>query len=63
MALNGSGPNIQTCKALLKYAEKLAVQSSRYHVADSPIIKEYLDNTYNIESKYIAYGAGLHPTC
>jgi glycosyltransferase involved in cell wall biosynthesis len=48
-------------KKFLKYAEKLAVQSSRFHVADSPVIKEYLDHKYNIKSKYIAYGAGLHP--
>jgi len=45
----------------LKYAEQLAVQSSSYHIADSPVIKEYLDTTYNINSKYIAYGAGLNP--
>ena len=45
----------------LKYAEKLAVQSSRFYVADSPVIKEYLDNKYNIKSKYIAYGANLYP--
>jgi glycosyltransferase involved in cell wall biosynthesis len=45
----------------LKYAEKLAVNLSRYHIADSPVIKEYLDKTYNINSKYIAYGAGLYP--
>jgi len=45
----------------LKYAEKLAVRSSRFHVADSPVIKDYLDNKYNIKSKYIAYGADLHP--
>ncbi len=48
-------------RSFLKYAEKLAVQSSRYHVADSPVIKDYLDNKYNINTKYIAYGAGLYP--
>lgn len=48
-------------RAFLKYAEKLAVLSSKYHVADSPVIKEYLDNKYKINSKYIAYGAGLYP--
>jgi glycosyltransferase involved in cell wall biosynthesis len=48
-------------RRFLKYAEKLAVQSSRHHIADSPVIKEYLDNTYHIKSKYIAYGAGLYP--
>ena len=45
----------------LKFAEKLAVQSSKFHVADSPVIKEYLDSKYNINSKYIAYGASLDP--
>lgn len=48
-------------RRFLKYAEKLAVQSSRFHVADSPVIKEYLDSTYNIKSKYLAYGACLCP--
>jgi len=48
-------------RRFLKYAEKLAVRSSRFHIADSPVIKEYLDNTYNIKSKYIAYGANLYP--
>lgn len=45
----------------LKYAEKLAVNSSRFHVADSSVIKEYLDEKYGIRSKYIAYGADLQP--
>jgi glycosyltransferase involved in cell wall biosynthesis len=48
-------------RSFLKIAEKLAVQSSRFHVADSPVIKEYLDNKYRINCKYIAYGAGLYP--
>ncbi len=48
-------------RKFLQYAEKLAVQSSRFHIADSPVIKEYLDKTYSIESKYIAYGASLYP--
>jgi glycosyltransferase involved in cell wall biosynthesis len=48
-------------RSFLKLAEKLAVQSSKFHVADSPVIKEYLDNKYKINSKYIAYGAGLYP--
>ena len=48
-------------KRFLKYAEKLAVLSSHYHIADSPVIKEYLDQTYHINAKYIAYGAGLNP--
>jgi glycosyltransferase involved in cell wall biosynthesis len=48
-------------KKFLKYAEKLAVQSSSFHIADSQVIKKYLDTKYNIKSKYIAYGAGLYP--
>jgi glycosyltransferase involved in cell wall biosynthesis len=47
-------------RTFLKLAEKLAVQSSRFHVADSPVIKQYLDAKYGINSKYIAYGAGLY---
>jgi glycosyltransferase involved in cell wall biosynthesis len=46
-------------RRFLKYAEKLAVQSSRFHIADSPVIKKYLDANYHIDSKYIAYGAEL----
>jgi glycosyltransferase involved in cell wall biosynthesis len=46
-------------REFLKFAELLAVQSSRFHVADSPMIKEYLDNKYSIRCKYIAYGAEL----
>ena len=48
-------------RRFLKYAEKLAVKSSDFHVADSPVIKEYLDKEYSIKSKYIAYGAELNP--
>ena len=48
-------------RAFLKFAEKLAVNSSRFHVADSPVIKEYLDKKYRINSKYIGYGANLIP--
>ncbi len=47
-------------RAFLKFAESLAVQSSRFHIADSPVIKEYIDNKYKINSKYIGYGAGLY---
>jgi len=48
-------------RRFLKYAEKLAIRSSHHHIADSPVIKDYLDTTYNINSKYIAYGADLYP--
>ncbi|MFK7781772.1 DUF1972 domain-containing protein [Psychroserpens sp.] len=43
----------------LKYAERLGVKSSDYLVADSIGIKEYLKQTYEVDSKYIAYGAKL----
>ena len=41
----------------LKYAEKLAVRFSRYHIADSVAIKKYLDEKYSINSCFIPYGA------
>jgi glycosyltransferase involved in cell wall biosynthesis len=43
----------------LKYAEKLAVKYSHYFVADSTVIKTYVEEKYNIESKYIPYGAEI----
>lgn len=46
-------------RRFLKYAEKLAVKGSDYHIADSPVIKTYLDEKYKIHSKYIAYGADV----
>lgn len=41
----------------LKYAEKLAVKSSNYLVADSIGIQNYLQREYNAKSEFIAYGA------
>tara|TARA_B110000459_G_scaffold202732_1_gene256671 strand:+ start:1207 stop:2283 length:1077 start_codon:yes stop_codon:yes gene_type:complete len=41
----------------LKFAEKLAVSYSDALIADSIGIKEYLDSKYNLDSKYIPYGA------
>lgn len=43
----------------LKYAEKLAVKYSQYYIADSLVIKSYLSEKYNINSKYIPYGADV----
>ena len=43
----------------LKYAERLGVKSSDYLVADSIGIQNYLKETYNVNSRYIAYGAEL----
>jgi len=41
----------------LKYAERLGVKSSDFLVADSIGIQSYLKSTYDVDSKYIAYGA------
>jgi len=46
-------------QAFLRYAEKLAVKYSRFYISDSPVIKSYLGEKYNIDSKYIPYGADL----
>ncbi|GLU51241.1 DUF1972 domain-containing protein [Dyadobacter frigoris] len=43
----------------LKYAEKLAVKHSHFYISDSRVIKTYLQNTYQIDSRYIPYGADL----
>jgi glycosyltransferase involved in cell wall biosynthesis len=43
----------------LRYAEKLAVKHSQYYISDSLVIKSYLADKYNINSKYIPYGADL----
>lgn len=46
-------------KKFLKYAERLAVHSSHFLIADSLGIQSYLKNTYEVNSKYIAYGANV----
>jgi glycosyltransferase involved in cell wall biosynthesis len=46
-------------RRFLKYAESLAVKSSDFLVADSKGIQDYLKETYNVSSKYIAYGSFL----
>ena len=43
----------------LKYAEKLAVKYSEFYISDSLVIKQYLGDKYNVNSKYIPYGADL----
>lgn len=43
----------------LKYAENLGVKSSDYLISDSIGIQNHLKQTYNVDSKYIAYGAEL----
>jgi len=44
----------------LKYAEKLAVKYSQFFISDSLVIKSYLKDKYNIDSRYIPYGADLY---
>jgi len=43
----------------LKYAESLAVKSSNYLISDSIGIQNYIKETYDKNSKYIAYGANV----
>lgn len=44
----------------LKHAERLAVKYSEHYIADSMVIKSYLNEKYSINSKYIPYGADLY---
>lgn len=46
-------------RLFLKYAEKLAVRFSHFHIADSVAIKKYLDEKYGITSQFIPYGATI----
>lgn len=46
-------------QAFLKVAESLAVKSSNFLISDSIGIQNYLNEKYNVSSKYIAYGADL----
>lgn len=46
----------------LKYAEKLAIKTSDYLIADSIGIQDYLFKNHNVKSNYIAYGAELFNT-
>lgn len=46
-------------KKFLHYAESLAVKKSNYLISDSIGIQNYLQDTYNAKSTYIAYGAHL----
>jgi glycosyltransferase involved in cell wall biosynthesis len=48
-------------RQFLEYAERWAVKSGDFHVADSPILKSYFDNKYGLNSEYIAYGATIFP--
>jgi glycosyltransferase involved in cell wall biosynthesis len=44
-------------RLFLRFAERLAVKYSHYHVADSIGIQQYLKLKYNIESTYLPYGS------
>ncbi|HUS01356.1 MAG TPA: DUF1972 domain-containing protein [Chitinophagaceae bacterium] len=44
-------------RKFLLYAEKLAVTSGDFLIADSVSIKKYLDEKYHVNSEYIPYGA------
>jgi len=46
-------------RRFLKYAEGLAVKHSQFHIADSPAIKEYIDNSYAVDCQFIPYGVSL----
>lgn len=46
-------------QAFLRYAEKLAVKHSQFHIADATGIQEYLQEKYKIHAEYIPYGASL----
>jgi glycosyltransferase involved in cell wall biosynthesis len=46
-------------RKFLLYAEKLGVKYSDYLISDSLGIKEYLNEKYNADSTFIAYGATL----
>ncbi len=52
----------QYVQKFLQFAEKLAVKSSDYLVADSLGIQQYLYSKYQAESIYIPYGADLFTT-
>lgn len=49
-------------RLFLKYAEKLAVNSSHLLIADSEAIAEYLLKSYDKNSVYIPYGADVFDT-
>jgi glycosyltransferase involved in cell wall biosynthesis len=49
-------------RKFLTYAEKLAVKYSDFFISDSPVIKAYYLNKYNLATEYIAYGATANTT-
>lgn len=49
----------QSVRKFLRYAEKLAVNSSDYLISDSIGIQDYIRKKYNRTSEFIAYGANV----
>ena len=47
-------------QTFLKYAERLAIKHSHFHIADSVGIQDYLTRKYKIHPQYISYGASLY---
>ncbi|WP_240614779.1 DUF1972 domain-containing protein [Polaribacter filamentus] len=46
-------------RVFLKYAERLGVKYSDFLISDSEGIKKYIDNKYQKDSKFIAYGSAV----
>jgi glycosyltransferase involved in cell wall biosynthesis len=46
-------------RRFLRYAEYLGVKYSDFLISDSEGIKKYIDDKYNKDSKYIAYGSEI----
>jgi glycosyltransferase involved in cell wall biosynthesis len=44
-------------RSFIRYAEKLAIATKGFFIADNPAIKEYLDHKYGVNCFYIPYGA------
>jgi glycosyltransferase involved in cell wall biosynthesis len=49
-------------RRFLSYAERLAIKHSDYLISDSEGIKIYIDDKYNKNSKFIAYGSNVVST-
>ena len=47
-------------RKFLQYAEKLAIRYSQNYIADSRVIKDYLQEKYGVNAMYIPYGSTIH---
>ncbi|MBO4332018.1 MAG: DUF1972 domain-containing protein [Paludibacteraceae bacterium] len=47
-------------RAFVHWEEKMAVKYSHYLIADNMGIHDYYKDKYNVESKFLAYGADIH---